>query len=196
ANAQPATLSGVAGVIAATSLAAVGNGLMFAYIPVRLGQAGYDPTWAGMILTGLSAGGIAGCLLTGRLVHRVGHARAFMIFSALIVLSNAVIGTGVDPVLWIAARALYGFAICGMFIVAQSWLNDAVANAVRGRVMALFYMAYIVGLGAGSFLMGQIDISGATAPLLGIAFTAFAILPVGMTRLPQPPAPESASVAF
>lgn len=196
ADAQPATLSGVAGVIAATSLAAVGNGLMFAYIPVRLGQAGYDPTWAGMILTGLSAGGIAGCLLTGRLVHRVGHARAFMIFSALIVLSNAVIGTGVDPVLWIAARALYGFAICGMFIVAQSWLNDAVANAVRGRVMAIFYVCYIVGLGIGSWLMGFLDISAAAAPLMGIAFTALSILPVGLTRLPPPPPPEGASVAF
>ena len=191
-----ATPMAVAGVIVSMALTAIGNGLMFAYIPFRLGMAGYDPTWAGMILTGLSAGGIAGCLLTGRLVSRVGHARAFMVFSALIVLSNALIGAKVDALLWIAARALYGFSICGMFIVAQSWLNDAVANAVRGRVMALFYVAYIVGLGAGSFLMGQLDISGATAPLVGIAFTAFAILPVGMTRLPQPPVPEAASVAF
>ncbi len=196
ADTQPATLSGVAGVIAATSLAAVGNGLMFAYIPVRLGQSGYDPTWAGMILTGLSAGGIAGCLLTGRLVHRVGHARAFMIFSALIVLSNAIIGTGIDPFLWIAARALYGFAICGMFIVAQSWLNDAVANTVRGRVMAIFYVCYIVGLGIGSWLMGFLDISAAAVPLMGVAFTALSILPVGMTRLPPPPPPEGASIAF
>ncbi|MEO3389378.1 MFS transporter [Mesorhizobium sp. CAU 1741] len=193
---QPANLVAVAGVIASTALAAVGNGLMFAYIPVRLGLSGYDPTWAGVILTGLSAGGIAGCLLTGRLVHRVGHARAFMIFSALIVLSNAIIGAGIDPVVWIAARALYGFAICGMFIVAQSWLNDAVANAVRGRVMAIFYVSYIVGLGIGSWLMGFLDIAGAAIPLIGVAFTALSILPVGMTRLPPPPPPEGASIAF
>ena len=47
------------------ALVAIGNGLMFAYIPVRLGAEGFAPTWAGGILTGLSAGGIAGCLLTG-----------------------------------------------------------------------------------------------------------------------------------
>lgn len=193
---RSATLVAVASVIVSMACAAVGNGLMFAYIPVRLGLSGFDPTWAGLILTGLSAGGIAGCLLTGLLVRRVGHARAFMIFSALIVLSNASIGAGVQPILWIAARALYGFAICGMFIVGQSWLNDAVANSVRGRVMAIFYVSYIVGLGVGSWLMGLLDISGASIPLIGIAFTALSILPVGLTRLPPPPPPERASVAF
>src|SRR5690606_24862541 len=95
-----------------------------------------------------------------------------------------------------AARALYGFAICGLFIVAQSWLNDAVSNDIRGRVMAVFYVSYIVGLGFGSWLMGLLDITGAAAPLIGIAFTALSILPVGLTRLPPPPPPESASVAF
>ena len=192
----PTPAIAIASVIVSMALVAVGNGLMFAYIPVRLGAEGFPPTWAGAILTGLSAGGIAGCLLTGPLVRRVGHARAFMIFSALIVLSNAILGAGTYPLLWIAARALYGFAICALFIVAQSWLNDAVANAVRGRVMAIFYVSYVLGLGIGSYLLRFIDISGAQASLVGIVFTALSILPVGMTRLPQPPAPQGASVAL
>lgn len=190
------TSMGVAGVILAMALAAIGNGLMFAYIPVSLGAGGYAPTWAGMILTGLSAGGIAGCLLTAWLVRRVGHARAYMVFSALIILSNALVAVGTNPVVWIGARALYGFGICGLFVVAQSWLNDAVGNAVRGRIMAIFYVAYIVGLGVGSYLMGFLDISTPIAPVLGVAFTAISILPVGLTRLRQPPPPEGASVAL
>ncbi|GAA4122606.1 MFS transporter [Aminobacter aganoensis] len=186
----------VVGVILAMALVAVGNGLMFGYIPVRLGAAGYAPAWAGSILTGLSAGGIAGCLLTGMLVRRVGHARAYMVFSALIVLSNVAVGAGTFPFVWIAARVLYGFAICGLFIVAQSWLNDAVGNEIRGRVMAIFYVAYVVGLGVGSFLLRFVDIATAQAPLLCVAFAAISILPVGLTRLRQPPPPMSASVAL
>lgn len=189
-------MAAVASIIISAFLTAIGNGLMFAYIPLSLAGAGYAPSWAGLILTALSAGGLVACLITGALARRVGHARAFMIFSALIILSNAVIGAGVDAWTWIGARALYGFAISGMFIVAQSWLNDAVTNEIRGRVMAVFYVAYIGGLGTGSFLTGQIDLTAATAPLLGIAFAALAILPVGMTRLPLPPPPESASVAI
>ncbi|ANT48854.1 MFS transporter [Mesorhizobium amorphae] len=192
----PAPLIAITSVVLSMALIAVGNGLMFAYIPVRLGVERFDPTWAGLIITGLSAGGLAGCILTGPLVRRVGHARAFMVLSALIALSNAAIGAGTYPLLWIAARALYGFSICGLFIVAQSWLNDAVANAIRGRVMAVFYVAYVAGLGVGYATLAAIDIQTAAAPLIGIAFTALSILPVGMTRLAQPPAPQAASVAL
>jgi MFS family permease len=196
ARRPPPAFVAIASVIISMALVAIGNGLMFAYIPVRLGAEGFAPTWAGGILTGLSAGGIAGCLLTGALVRRIGHARAYMVLSALIVLSNAGVAAGPHPVLWIAARALYGFAICAMFIVAQSWLNDAVGNAIRGRVMAVFYVSYIVGMGVGSALMGTLDIGSPQAPLVGIVFTALSMLPIGMTRLAQPPAPEAASVAL
>lgn len=192
--APPATA--ITSLILSMALVAVGNGLMFAYIPVRLGAEGFSPTWAGSILTGLSAGGIAGCLLTGALVRRVGHARAFMILTALIVLANATVGAGTYPVLWLLSRVLYGFAICALFIVAQSWLNDAVGNEIRGRVMAIFYVSYIVGLGVGYYLLSHVDIATAQAPLVCIVFTAFSMLPVGMTRLSQPPPPLAASVAI
>ncbi|WP_421915784.1 MFS transporter [Mesorhizobium sp.] len=193
---EPTPLIAMASIIVSMALIAVGNGLMFAYIPVRLGVEGFDPVWAGLIVTGLSAGGLAGCMLTGPLVRRVGHARAFMVLSALIALSNAAVGAGPHPLLWIAARALYGFAICGLFIVAQSWLNDVVANAIRGRVMAFFYVAYVAGLGVGYAASALIDIKTAEGPLVGIVFTALSILPVGLTRLRQPPAPQAASVAL
>jgi len=192
----PAPVIAIASVILSMTLVAVGNGLLFAYVPVRLGAVGLPPTWAGLILTGLSAGGIVGCFLTGRMVRRVGHARAYMTFSAMIILSNAAISIGAYPSVWIASRALYGFAICGLFIVAQSWLNDAVGNHIRGRVMAIFYICYIVGLGLGSLALSFIDIDTPAAPIVAITFAALSIIPVGMTSLRPPPPPESASIAL
>lgn len=192
----PPRLVAIASVILSMMLAAIGNGLLFAYVPFRLGAAGLPPTWAGMILTGLSAGGLVGCFLTGRMVRRVGHARVYMTFAALVVLSNAAIGAGTYPILWIASRMLYGFAISGMFIVAQSWLNDAVANTIRGRVMSIFYICYVVGLGLGSLTMGFVDVNTQAAPIIAVAFAALSIIPVGMTSLKPPPPPETASIAF
>lgn len=192
----PASPAAVASIIASMLLVAIGNGLLFAYIPIRLAADGLPPTWAGAILTGLSAGGMLGCLSTGRVVRRVGHARVFMTFSALIILSNAVIVAGPYPLVWIASRALYGFAISGLFIVAQSWLNDVVGNSIRGRIMALFYVAYVVGLGIGAFSLTFIDISGPAAPVVGIVFAALSIIPMGLTNLRPPPPPEAASLAF
>lgn len=186
----------VASVIVSVGLVAIGNGLLFAFIPVRLAAEGFAPTWAGAILTGLSAGGMAGCFLTGAMVRRVGHARVFMTFSAIIILSNATISIGAYPALWIASRALYGLAISGLFIVTQSWLNDVVDNTIRGRVTAIFYVTYVVGVGVGSFMLRFIDIDTPAAPIIGIAFAALSIIPVGMTRLRPPPPPETASIAL
>ena len=114
---SPRVMIAVASVILSMTLIAVGNGLMFAYIPVKLGAEGFAPTWAGGILTALAVGGIAGCLLTGALVRRIGHARAYMVLSALIVLSNSGVAAGAYPFVWIIARALYGFGMCALFIV-------------------------------------------------------------------------------
>lgn len=193
---EPTPVAGIAGVIAAISICAVGNGLMFAYVPVRLGAEGFAPAWAGSILAGLSAGGIAACLLTAWLVRRVGHARSFMVSSTLILLSHLLVATGVEPMVWIVGRALYGFGICALFIVAQSWLNDASSNDIRGRVMAIFYVSYIVFLGLGSYLLAWLDIRDGSAPLLCILFASLSILPVGLTSLRQPPPPVGASIAI
>lgn len=193
--ALPRPAIAISSIILSMSLIAIGNGLMFAFIPVRLAERGFSPFEAGLVVTALSLGGMAGCLITGALVKRVAHARAFMTLSALVILSNAMIAVRVDLPLWMLARALYGFGINGLFIVAQSWLNDVVENRVRGRISALFYMAYDVSLGLGALMLSAVGREPGTVPTIGIAFAALAILPVGMTRLRTPPPPATAAVA-
>lgn len=192
----PTPAIAVTSIILSVGLVAVGNGLMFAFIPLRLAAEGFGPTWAGVVLTALSTGGMAGCFLTGRMVRRVGHARVYMTFSAIVILSNAVIGMEADPFVWTTSRILYGFAMNGLFIVSQSWLNDVVENTIRGRVTAIFYVAYVAALGLGSFSIRFIDVSTNTAPIIGVVFAALSIIPVGLTRLRPPPPPESASIAL
>jgi MFS family permease len=192
----PAPTLTIASVILSMSLLAVGNGLLFAYVPVRLGHEGFPPFWAGAILTALSAGGMVGCFLAGALVRRLGHARTFMALVALILLSNVLVATGTDPMLWLASRTLYGFAINGLFIVSQSWLNDAVGNAIRGRVMAAFYICYIVGLGLGSMILGFVPIATPAAPLVAVLFAFLSIIPIVAARPRQPAPPEAASISF
>ena len=192
----PTPAIAVTGVIVSMALIAVGNGLMFAFIPLRLAAEGFEPAWAGAMITALSAGGIAGCFLTGHLVARAGHARVFMTLSALIIVSNVILGLATVPLSWASGRFMYGFAISGLFIVAQSWLNDVVGNEIRGRVMAIFYVAYVIGIGCGSYMIAYIDITGSLAPTISIAFAAFSIVPVGLTRLRPPSPPETASIAI
>jgi len=186
----------VTSIIGSMGLLAVGNGLLFAYIPVKLAAEGFAPWVAGMILTVTAIGGLGGCLLTGPLVRRVGHARVFATLAAVVILSVLLLAVGTEPALWIVSRSLYGFAVTGLFIVSQSWLNDACENTWRGKVIAIFYMTYVVSIGAGSYLLKFVSLQGPEGPLLSIFFITLAILPVGLTRLRTPPPPEAVSVAL
>jgi len=176
-------------------LLAIGNGLLFSFIPVQLAEKGFPPWVAGTIVTAMSAGGLVACLVAGLIVRRVGHARAFATMAAFVILSVLMIALGTFPIVWVAARALYGFAGAGLFIISQSWLNDACVNEWRGKVIGLFYMVYVISVGSGAFLLRFVPLDGATIPLLGIFFATLALLPICLTRLQTPPPPASITIA-
>ncbi|MDF1750468.1 MAG: MFS transporter, partial [Alphaproteobacteria bacterium] len=99
-------------------------------------------------------------------------------------------------VAWIGARFAYGFAVTGLFIISQSWLNDSCPNEWRGRVMAIFYMSYVLCIGLGGYIIAWIDLSTPIGPMIAVLFGALAVVPVGLTNLPAPPPPEAVTVAF
>ncbi|MCA1438714.1 MFS transporter [Ensifer sp. IC4062] len=193
---SPSSLMSIASIVASMTAVAIGNGMMLAYVPFVLTRS-EAPDWVpGAAVTAIAFGGLLGCIMAGPLIRRVGHARAFSCSMALVILAAVLISLGVHPLLWIFARGLYGAAANTNFIITQSWLNHASDNHWRGKAMALFYMAYVIGLGAGAWLFGRIPVDGNLAPIVTIFFTAIAILPIGLTRLPTPPTPGKVSIDF
>lgn len=189
-----ATPIAMSGIIISMMMMAAASGIGFAYIPITLSNSGFEPWVASAMFPALSFGGLLGCLVVGFLLRLSGHARVFMSVYALIIWSFLIILLTDDPYIWILSRALYGFGINGAFIVAQSWLHDACSDENRGRIITLFYVAYVVSLGLGSFSIGYIDVEGTVPMALCIGLVTLAILPVGLTRLRQPEAPEEFNI--
>ena len=186
----------VASIIFSMAVIALGGGLLYAYIPTKLAYSGFEPWVSGAILTATGAGGFLGCLISGRLIKRVGHARVFSTFSGLIIINAVGLALSEDPYIWMVVRFLYGISITGLFIVSQSWLNDVCENKWRGKVIAIFYMTYVLSIGAGSYILSFVNLMGSGAPLLAILFTAIGILPVSLTKLRTPSPPENISIAI
>ncbi|MCB1386719.1 MAG: MFS transporter [Nitratireductor sp.] len=184
----------VSGIILSSSLMAMASGLAFAYIPIKLLSLGFEPWVPASMTPALALGGLAGCFATGPLLRHSGHARIFMLFYAMLAMSMAAIALFTSPWAWVVARMGYGFAINGVFIVAQSWLHHASTDDIRGKVISIFYVAYVVALGSGGFLVGYVESEGNSIPILASFFVAAAMIPVALTSLPQPEAPEAISV--
>jgi MFS family permease len=183
----------IASIVVSMTIAAIGSGVMFAYVPFMLTHSA-APWAAGAAVTAVAFGGLVGCVVGGPLIKRVGHARLFACSMAMVIIAAVLIAADLPPLYWILARGLYGAAANVNFIIAQSWLNHAASNEWRGKAMSFFYMAYVLGLGCGAWIFGQIPTDGNLAPLAVVFFTALAILPIGLTRLPNPPPPASVSV--
>lgn len=189
-----ATPIAMSGIIVSMMMMAAASGIAFAYIPITLSELGFEPWVASAMFPALSFGGLMGCLVVGWFLRLSGHARVFMSVYALIIWSFLIILLTDDPYIWIFARALYGFGINGAFIVAQSWLHDACSDENRGKVITTFYVSYVVALGLGSYSIGYMDVKSIVPMALCIGLVTLAILPVGLTRLRQPEAPEGFNI--
>lgn len=181
----------IAAIILSMTILALGNGIIFTYVPYTLARSPETEWAAGFAIAAVALGGLAGSLMAGPLIRRAGHARLFAASFALVIISEAIIAMGLNPLGWILARGIFGAAGNMNFIIAQSWINHAASNDWRGKAMAFFYMTYVVGLGLGALILGRLPEEGNLAPIVAIVFCAAAILPVSLTRLPIPPAPAS-----
>lgn len=192
----PAPVRAVMSVILSMGLVAMASGMLYTFIPIRLTEAGFAPSTSGWLVTAMGAGNFIGCFVGGAVVRRVGHARAFCVFAAACTLSTLSLSIAVDPLLWAPARLINGVGMIGLFVVSQSWLNDATENHQRGRVLAAFYIVFIASMGLGSEFLRHIDLSGRAVYLIGAACGTLSLIPVGLTKLPPPPPPERIQLAF
>ncbi|MFC6446941.1 MFS transporter [Shinella zoogloeoides] len=193
---RASSLFSITAIVVSMTLVAIGNGVMLAYVPYVLSQTG-APSWTpGATVTTMAFGGLIGCVIAGPIISRVGHARAFSCSLALVIIAAFLVALGVNPLLWVLARGIYGISGNGNFIIAQSWLNHASDNRWRGKAMSFFYMAYVLGLGVGAWIFGRMPADSNLAPLVTIFVTTVALLPIGLTRLPNPPPPARVNLDF
>ncbi len=184
----------IATVIVATALTAAGNGMMATFVPIRLDLAGSSQDAVGVVVTAYAVGMLLGCIFSGHLIRAVGHIRAFTAFAAIGTIATLLMSGWVTVPMWLVLRLAGGFCTTAMFITAQSWLNEVCETDYRGRVMSMFYLGYTVSLGLGALIMSRVAADTATPFLIHAGLYAASVIPIALTRLQTPPAPERIAV--
>ena len=131
----------------------LGSGLQSSLLGVRATIEGFPPTVTGLIMSCYYVGYLFGTVATPRMVRRVGHIRAFAALAAVASGVALVHGAFVEPVTWAVMRLLSGLCFAGIYVVAESWLNDRASRETRGRLFAIYMAVLYVGLGAAQFLL-------------------------------------------
>ncbi len=131
----------------------LGSGLQSSLLGVRATIEGFSPTITGLIMSCYYVGYLFGTVATPRMVRRVGHIRAFAALAAVASGVALVHGAFVQPATWAVMRLLSGLCFAGIYVVAESWLNDRASRETRGRLFAIYMAVLYVGLGAAQFLL-------------------------------------------
>lgn len=165
----------------------LGNGLQATLLGVRASMEGFGTTTTGMVMSGFFIGLIIGCNTAPNLVGRVGHVRTFGALASLASTSILMQAIIVDPWVWWLMRLVTGFSYAGIFIVAESWINDASENGTRGKMLSFYMLVSLGGMAGGQMLLNIAHPSGFELFVLVSLLISFAVIPILLStaRAPQ-----------
>jgi len=178
------------------SLLMIGNGLQGSLLGLRASLEGFGTGTIGFIMSAYSLGILFGAAASPKLVQRVGHIRVFAalasVLSAFILLHAVFISAPV----WFAIRLVSGFCISGLYVVAESWLNQAATNETRGKLLSIYMIISYASFGVGQLLLNVADPAGFPLFILIAVLVSFALVPISLTRTfaPQIETPEAISL--
>lgn len=162
-----------------------GHGLMTILVPVQAVALGWSDTAIGLLGSLYYLGFSLGCVAVPRILLVAGHIRTFAALIAIAVVGVLALPILPEIVLWGLSRFATGFAMAGLFLIAESWLNERAPTEARGTVIAAY-----VGIVFGAIALGQLLSTpaggGPSAFSLGAMLLVLAILPVALTRSEQP----------
>jgi len=111
------TLGRVSTLLLAVAILLVGHGLQLSLLPMRAEALGWSNSAIGASGSTYFLGFVVGCMLIPSIVAQVHHIRTFMVMAALATI--VLLGLGLfDRVwIWLALRAVTGFAFAGLYMV-------------------------------------------------------------------------------
>jgi MFS family permease len=184
-----AILRPVTALLFATAILMLGGGLQGVLLPIRAKIAGFSDVMVGIMGAGYYAGLLAGCLLAPSIIGRVGHIRAFTVFTALACTTPLLHAIWVTPPTWIGLRMINGVCFAGLLLVIESWLSSASDAESRGRVLGVYAFVHLVVVTVGMQFLNLAPPSGFELFSMMAILYALAALPVALTRTiaPVPP---------
>jgi len=164
----------------------LGAGLQGTLLSLRATLEGFPTPVTGAIMSCYYVGYLLGTLTAPRLLRQVGHIRVFAALAAIASAAILVQAAFVHPVVWGLMRLVSGLCFAGIYVVAESWLNDRASHANRGSLFATYMLILYVGLGAAQFLLVLANPRAPTPFMLVSVLVSLAMVPIVISARKTP----------
>lgn len=178
------------------SLLMLGNGLSGALLGVRADAEGFGTTVSGLVMTSYFIGFLFGTRYVEQALVSVGHIRVFAGLASTASSMVLLQVIWIHPIAWAGFRFLFGLCAAGLYVVAESWLNDLATNATRGRILAVYMVVTMGSLAGGQFLINAADPEGFVLFALASVLVSMALVPMALSASSSPPARVPTPIGF
>ena len=165
----------------------VGNGLNAAVLGVRTVGEGFGVRTTGVVMACYFAGFMLGPPVVLRMLSAVGHIRVFASLASAASCAVLVHLVWVSPLSWGAMRVVFGFCMAGLFVVVESWLNDASTPSSRGRTLAVYGIVSMGGLAVGQLLIATGEAEGPTLFVVASILVSMSFVPMALAATTDAP---------
>ncbi|MDH5723681.1 MAG: MFS transporter, partial [Alphaproteobacteria bacterium] len=156
----------------------VGSGLQGTLLSLRADFEGFPLAVIGIIMSMYYVGYLGGWYIVPTMINKVGYIRVFSGFASMASTTVLLQGVFINPFAWAIVRFMSGVSFVGLFIVAESWLNDIAPNRLRGRIFSSYMLVVHGGLFAGQFLINLAPIQNIGLFVLVSVLVSLSLIPV------------------
>jgi MFS family permease len=164
----------------------VGNGLQGTLLGVRGEIEGFTTFQMSFVMSAYFIGFLGGSRMAPDLIRRVGHVRVFAALASFISAVMILYPAFTNPVAWFAGRVIIGFCFSGVYVTAESWLNNAADNRNRGKALSLYMIVQMVGIVSAQGLLLVGDPSGYETFVLASVVISISFAPILLSISPTP----------
>lgn len=164
----------------------LGNGMHFTLMGLRGGIEGFTSAELSIVTSGYFLGFLSGARYTPALIQRVGHVRVFAALGSFISAALIAFTLWAEPWSWTVLRIIIGFCMSGVYVVAESWLNNATTNENRGKMLSAYMLAQTLGIIGAQGLLTLGDAANAALFIGASILVSISFAPILLSIQPAP----------
>ena len=164
----------------------IGNGLHGTLLGVRGEIEQFSTFQMSIVMSAYFVGFLGASRMAPDMIRRVGHVRVFAALASFISAVLVLFPLIANPWVWALGRVIIGFCFCGVYVTAESWLNNAATNENRGQSLSLYMIIQMLGLVVGQGLLMLADPGGFVLFIVISILVSLSFAPILLSITPTP----------
>lgn len=174
----------------------VGNGVQGSLLGIRGTLEAFTTFEISVVMSAYFLGFLLGSRFAPELIRKVGHVRVFAALGSLISAVLVMYPLLIEWQAWAVMRIVIGFGFSGIYITAESWLNNTATNETRGQALSAYMIVQMLGIVASQALLSVGDPFGYELFLIPAILVSLAFMPILLAQSPAPSFETSERLGF